>query len=375
MTIKDADRDIKVCHVTSAHPRHDIRIFYKECISLAKNGFDLTLLVNDDMYDEVLEGVKIKSTKFKPQNRVERMIKSRKTIKEKITEINADIYHFHDPELLPIAKWVKKAGKKVIFDFHEDVEQLILFKSWIPPLFRKIASIFYKYYEKSSVKNFDAIVSVTPKFIERLIKINPRTYMITNYPKLSEFNDLKITKRNSICFAGGLSDQWNHLNIIKALEKVENNITYILAGSGNREYFSSLKNLKCWDRVNYFGRIPHTEVRNLYEESFAGMTLLKSQTQVGNEGTLGNTKIFEFMDAGLPIICSNNKIWKEIVETYQCGIAINPESIEEIKTAIEYLYYNPEIAKEMGIRGRKAVEEKYNWALQEKVLIGMYKRL
>ncbi len=33
-----------VVHVTAVHPTHDVRIFGKECRSLAANGFDVTLM-------------------------------------------------------------------------------------------------------------------------------------------------------------------------------------------------------------------------------------------------------------------------------------------------------------------------------------------
>ena len=105
-------KDIKVCHVTSAHSRYDVRIFHKECKSLAKNGFDVTLLVNDSLEDELIDGVSIKSTNFNPRNRFERMIKSQKHIKRKAIEIDAHIYHLHDPELLPLGNKLKRLGRK-----------------------------------------------------------------------------------------------------------------------------------------------------------------------------------------------------------------------------------------------------------------------
>lgn len=374
--IENSTTQKKVCHVTSAHPRYDVRIFHKECKSLANNGFDVTLLVNDNLPNESIDGVKIVSTQMKPKNRYERMVKSKMKIKTLMLEIDADIFHFHDPELLPEAAWIKKKGKKVIFDFHEDVSQQILFKTWIPGKLRKTVSSIYKSYEKNKAKSFDAIVTVTPKFVERLKMINPNTIMVTNYPIITKENNKnnEVPKNKAICFAGGISSQWNHENIINAIKSIEG-VEYILAGSGSQEYIEKLQKLEGWDKVRYLGRISHDEVVKIYNESMIGMTLLSNNTQVGDEGTLGNTKIFEFMEAGLPVICSKNKIWKDIVENNKCGIPIDPENVTEITSAITKIITNPKLASEMGVNGKKAVCNEFNWETQEKVLLDLYKSM
>ena len=105
------------------------------------------------------------------------------------------------------------------------------------------------------------------------------------------------------------------------------------------------------------------------------MTILRHDTQLGEEGTLGNTKLFEYMEAGLPVICSNNKLWKEIINKYNCGIAVNPNNKEEIKDAIVALKDNPDKAKIMGENGRKAIENEYNWLTQEKKILLLYDNL
>lgn len=362
----------KVCHITSVHGRYDVRIFEKECKSLVNHGFNVTLLVNDNMEDELKEGVQIKSTRVNPRNRFERIIVSQRSIRQKAIEINADIYHFHDPELLLLASEFKHKGKKVIFDFHEDVSQQILTKVWIPKSIRKIVSKLYKLYESSKIKKFDALITVTPKFVERFKKINSNTVMITNYPILSQYENINEYRTSkAVCFAGGVSPQWNHENIIKAIDKIEG-ATYLLAGSGSKEYMSILESLDGWKKVEYLGRITHEEVKNIYARSIAGMTILSHDTQVGNEGTLGNTKIFEFMEAGLAVICSNNNIWRSIVDEYKCGITVKPDSIEDIVSAIQYIIDNPNEAKNMGENGRKAVLEKFNWTTQEAVLLELY---
>jgi len=131
---------VKVCHLTSAHSRYDIRIFIKECRSLAINGYDVTLIVNDDKDDEILDGVRIVSTKYKYKNRIDRFIRSRKKLLDKAIEIDASIYQLHDPDLLPIGNKLKSLGKKVIFDSHEDVPQQIKDKEWIPKILRNLIS-------------------------------------------------------------------------------------------------------------------------------------------------------------------------------------------------------------------------------------------
>lgn len=363
----------KVCHVTSAHDRYDIRIFEKECRSLADNSYDVTLLVNDDKEDEVVGSVRIISTRFKPRNRAERFLYSGKILYKKAMEVNADIYHFHDPDLLPLASRLKRNNKKIIFDFHEDVPRQIMDKQWIPRLIRYFVSKLYSRYEKISVKKFDGLISVTPHIVERYVRLNNNTVMITNYPIIDLKEEIIRQPSNAICFAGGIGSQWNHDKILEAINRIEG-IKYILAGSGSQEYMNLLKSLPGWNKVEYKGRIPHAEVKDAYSQSIAGMALNYSN-QAKGEGTLGNTKLFEFMEAKLPVICTNYKLWKTIVEENKCGICVDPNNVNEIVDAVGYILKNPIEAETMGKNGRKAVIDKYNWKTQEDVLVEFYQRL
>lgn len=363
---------ISVCHVTSVHPRYDVRILHKECMSLARHEFAVTLLVNDTLPDEKFEDVEIISTQFKPRNRFDRMFISKKRIRNLMREIDADIYHFHDPELLPEAAWIKHRGKTVIFDFHEDVAQQILFKTWIPKCFRVIISNLYAKYERNMARKFDALISVTPKIVEKLKRIHKKTIMVTNFPIVTEdFSVYRSEKIRALCFAGVIAEDWSHDVIIRAIESIDD-VEYILAGSGPSDYLVQLKTLKGWEKVRFLGKIPHNKVKEIYDEAMVGMALLGFRTQVGDEGTLGNTKLFEFMAAGLPVICSNNRIWSEIIQKHECGISLDPEDIGEISNAITKLIESPSLALEMGANGRYAVKHEYNWKTQEKKLISLY---
>lgn len=363
----------KVCHVTSAHNRYDVRIFHKECKSLAKHGYCVILLVNDDIEDEFIDGVKIESTNFKPKNRYERMVVSQKKIRDKAINIDASIYHFHDPELLPLALFLKRKGKKVIFDFHEDVPRQIKDKPWIPSRIRNTLSYFYEVYEKRSIKNFDAVISVTPQIIGRLMNTNRNTVQITNYPIINKDEKIKRKPKRAICFAGGITDQYRHHNILKAIEEIED-IKYFLAGTGSKEYLGLLKNLSGWNKVDYKGRIPFLDVKEIYSQSAVGVAIHRS-TQLGKTGSLGVIKLFEFMEAQLPVICTNYSIWAEMINKYKCGICVDPDNVDEIRDAIKFILNNPKKAEKMGENGRKAVLEEFNWDLQEVKLINLYGEL
>lgn len=373
MTKENQKKTTKVCHMTSAHNRYDVRIFEKECKSLANNGYDVTLIVNDCYNDEIIDNVKIISTKYKYKNRAERILNAQKFIIKKAISVNADIYHFHDPELLPVGNKLKRIGKKVIFDSHEDVPEQIKDKQWLPILLRNIISELYRIYEKHSVKRYDSIISVTPHIVERFKKINLNSIMITNYPIVSKIVEKKENALNTICFAGGISEQWTHDKIIKAIENIDE-IEYLLAGNGTDEYIKFLKSLPGWNKVNYVGKIPHADVKDLYSKAVAGMALNYS-IQAKGEGTLGNTKIFEYMEAGLPIICTDYKLWQEIIDEYECGICVNPNNVKDIERAILFIIDNKDKAGEMGINGQQAIINEYNWETQKKTLIKCYNYL
>ena len=365
---------MKVCHITSCHPRYDGRIFQKECVSLTKK-YNVYLLVNDDKKDEIKDKVNFVSTKFQPKNRFERFFKSKKNIIKKALEIDADIYHLHDPDLLGIVKKLKQNKKLVVFDSHEDYPALIKEKEWIPRAFRNLISKLYEIREKKILKITDAVIGVSPHIGDRLKLINTNSYMVTNYPILSNLKIKKEDDGKTICFAGGISNQWLHGNIIKAIEDIKN-IKYLLIGNNKSDYFETLKKLDGFNKVEAVGLVSKQDVIKYYGKSTIAIALNDYVSNVNYKmGTLGNTKLFEYMEAGLPVVCTDFVLWKEIVEKNNCGVCVNPNNINEIKDAIEYLIANPKIVKEMGKNGKNLVREYYNWGTQEKILFEAYNKI
>lgn len=360
------NRRTSVCHFTSAHDAYDDRIYLKECISLEKAGYEVFLAVKGKNTAE--EGIQIVGCGM-PRNRFERILLFSRKVYKKALGINADIYHFHDPELLPYALKLKRKGKKVIFDSHEDVPSQILDKDWIPVFLRRIISGLYKMYESHVVKRLDAVVAATPHIAEQFKGRAKIVEVVNNYPKLDDiiFHDKPFAERKKIvCYAGGIGEIRGENVMVEAMMGIDADL--VLAGDREGGPVTDTEDR----RVRYLGKISRKEVNELYGSSRVGMLLYQPAQ---NHYEAQPIKMFEYMAAGLPFVASNFPLWKSIVEQNGCGICVDPQNVEEVREACRKLVSDPEMGQHMGSVGRKAVMEKYNWKNEEQKLFGLYTNL
>ena len=369
---------VKVCHMTDAHGQEDVRIFLKECTSLAQNGYEVYQVSRGTTYDK--NGVHLVGVGEISGNRFTRMTKGARAVYQAAKVLDADIYHFHDPELLPYGLKLKKQGKKVIFDSHEDFSEQILDKRWIPLPLRKLVSFLYRWYAAHVVKQLDAVIVVTPTMIDKFERCARKVAMITNYPNLEDISFSRLEEHLSsaeqkvcrLCFAGGIIPQWSHAVIIRTLEQLPD-VRYTLIGPVKETYLAELATLPAWNQVDYLGKMSHEQAMGILPSCAVGMAILTPNSNTSkNIGTLGNTKLFEEMMAGIPVVCTDFVLWREIIDKYHCGICVTPDNREEIIAAVRYLADHPEEARQMGKRGRRAVEEEYNWKTQEEKLLDLY---
>lgn len=369
---------IKVCHVTSVHSRYDTRVFYKECTSLAKAGFDVTLLVADGQPEEALNGVHILSTATRPHSRLKRILKSSSAIFSKALEINAVIYHLHDPELLPLGVKLKRIGKKVIFDSHENYPAQIKCKYYLPALVRNLAAMAFRCYETFSVRNYDAVITPCTFYggVDIFAGRCQRTQIISNTPLLSEFYNKYRDKMRfpiqplRICHVGGLTYARGITYLIKAAHMV--GVKLMLAGEFSPPgYHEELMMMPEYECVDYRGFLSREALVDFYHEVNIGIATILNVGQY-NTGDNFATKVYEYMSMSLPVIVSKYSYSLKVLEKYKFGISVDPENVDEIADAIKYLINNPQIAKQMGENGRRAVKDKFNWDVEEKKLCSLY---
>ena len=220
---------MKVCHLTSAHTNSDIRIFVKECCSLADAGYETYLVAEGESREE--HGVHVIGVGKPGAGRRNRMTVFSKTVYETAKALRCDVYHFHDPELLPYGLKLKKAGAHVIFDSHEDVPAQILDKQWIPAPLRKVTARIYRSYETRVVKRLDAVVAATPYIAKQFEGRAKRVVVVNNYPRLDDiqFHDTPFEQREPVvCYAGGISEIRGEKVMVEAMKDVKG--TLVLAG-------------------------------------------------------------------------------------------------------------------------------------------------
>ncbi len=365
---------VRVCHITCDHNRYDTRIFQKECKSLYNNGYDVSLIVADGNGDETVAGVKIFDIGSNKVSRIKRLFqffKVRRDILNKAVELDCDIYHFHDPELMAVGLPLSKKGKKVIFDMHEDFPQYIGEKDYLP--LKGLVAYLYGKIEIYCVKRFAGIITTRQCINDRVEKYNKNIQLITNFPILVDSYEREEPEIPTIVFAGAVDDGWRHKLIINAIDRIDN-VKYVLAGLASETYLNELKQLPGWSKVEYLGRISFSKVCELYQHSSIGIAVYNYCKNMGwKEGNLANNKMFEFMNFGLPFICTDYRLWKQIVEEEEnCGICVNPDDIDQLEKAIVLLLQNDELRACMGRNGRKAVVDKYNWSSEELLLLSVY---
>ena len=358
---------IRICHVTSVHDTTDIRIFQKECVSLAKNQVYEVCLVGPGTGTKVEQNVKIIGAGKKPQSRKERMLNYSKKVMCKAIEENADVYHLHDPELILYAKKLKNLGKYVIFDSHELYTDQIMKKTYIPIFMRYMISKVYRFIENRACRYFDAVIfpcKINGKhpFYGRTKKCE----FINNYPMLRELEQ----------FNNGVIEKTEDRGIevlIKACYKAK--VKVILAGEFSPEEFKNeIMNSKEFSIVDYRGKCNRNEVYEIYKETTIGASNI---LHTGQYPTLFNlpTKVYEYMMMSLPFIISDFEYAKDVIDEYKCGIVVRPDNVDEIKDAILYLIQNKDKAMEMGENGRKAIEKEFNWEKESIKLLDLYKSI
>lgn len=365
---------VRIAHLTSAHPRDDVRIFLKMCSSLATAGYETILVVADGKGDDVVNGVSIIDVGA-PRSRLERIFSVPRRILKVARTTGAALFHLHDPELLLLTWELKNIGR-VIFDSHEDAPKQMLSKPYLPQFFLRVLATLLAGFERLCARRLSAIITATPAIRRKFEKLHQCVVDINNYPLESELVGIaeRCEIRKEICYVGAIAEIRGIVELCEALGKITSDVTLNLIGAIdlNSELYQRLCRTSGWSRVTVHGHLDRAAVRRVMARSFAGIVTFHP---VPNHIEAQPNKMFEYMSAGIAVIASDFPLWRAIIDGADCGLLVNPNDPESIAAAIDRLARDRSLSERLGQAGRRAVASRYNWQAEQGRLLEFYQRV
>ena len=371
-----------ICFITRGFNRQDSLIVQRQGKSLVESGYRVSYILCDGLPSETKYGIEMQSINTKLNgmfyklaccNKYVRRLyvnwKYRERMERFLDKFQADVYQINDYELLPLGLYLKKQGKVVTYNLRE-YDPDYRSRRFPTLTLRKLYFKHSERYLRKISRSYDAIFSCMPEMEEYIRGVMPcRNFVsVANFPVVNKYFHLSFEdycKRDNIVSYFGtiykISCQDEFLDAIQQLPQVR----YLLAGRiPTAEMRDRLMRHPAWKQVEFIDGFAREELPGIINRSIIGNVMKDFSLTETPEGSYSIIKIFETMEAAIPVILSRVPLYERMVEKYHCGICVNPRDPEEIKQAIEYLIDNKEVAYLMGQNGRKAVLTEFSWDSQ-----------
>lgn len=362
--------------MSSVHRWDDSRIYYKEALSLSKN-YSVELHAQSDFKHK--QGPNINIYGLPKCNKRYKRILNLIRLFIRAMKSDAQIFHFHDPELIPLALIIKKIKKvKMIYDVHEDYSESILNKYWIKKNIRTFISRKFNDFEKKSSKKFDLNINVIEYIGDKFANYGAKVLIVKNYALLgNEIREHSLFKDEDVkvVYVGGLSEERGIYEVINSLDFIfDRNIKLVLAGKCiNADLkFKIEEKEEQDDRLQYLGNLSPEKVKKLLDSCDIGLVCLHKISQYENSLPI---KMFEYMSSKVPIIATDMTYWVKTFSEYDCMYFIKEVTAKNIAEAIKLLVLDKENSICMGENGYNAYANYLNWETEEKKLLNAYKCL
>lgn len=359
----------RVCHLSSVHPAFDTRIFFKECRSLAEAGYDVSLIAVTES-ETTVDGVHIIPF-IRYRNRLKRILLSPFKMFRMARMQRADIYHFHDPELLITGMLLTLFTRsKVVYDIHEDYSKNFLDKPWIKFKWARVmASKVFYFIEKTVSRVMSGNVVVLPHWVEKY----PKSVLVRNYPVPEKQEKAKDC--TSFVYVGTLGSKRSAVEMCRVFEEVAKrvrNVTFEIIGIFmEKAVEAEVKEIisRC-PSIHYVGYRPFNEARLVLERAGYGFVLYKDIKYKENIPA----KMYEYLASGVIPIFSSFDDFKYEVESEGWGIGINP--VDPVSAAEKIVDIMAHEEKKKVIEERmNFYRSKYSWESEKMELLKLYKSI
>jgi len=357
---------------------------YKEAKSLVKTGYEVTVIVWDrhSIYEpqsivDRISIIRIRNTglmKILPNDLLRNPLWWRRAYKKGLqlyeNGFGFDVIHCHDLDTLQTGVWLKKKLKvKLVYDAHEIFGYMI--ENNVPKIITKYSFRM----EKRLLKYVDYIITVDEPFYDYFKSITDKPVSIVmncNDLVSKEYMQTK-NKIFTISYIGTLSKNRFFPQIIDKIAEMPY-IKFVIAGrKENMEVYKQVeKSASKYSNVIFLGTIPVNRVIPLTIESDCVLCPLDPTVKL-HKFALAN-KQFDAMVCGKPIISTKGTYSGDLTEKLNCGLVVD-YNLDAIKKAVITLKNNPILCEVLGKNGLMAAKEKYNWNIQKRIFLQLYKKI
>lgn len=269
----------------------------------------------------------------------------------KLLFIKADIYISNDTDTLPSNYMASKIrNKKLVFDAHELFPEVPELAN--RPKVKKVWEGIEDFYFPKLKNSYTVCRSIanyyTDKYgIDMQVVRNMPHYRERNKIKKLDFNGQKI-----ILYQGALNVGRGIEWVINAMPLVRNAVLVIIGDGDIRNELEQLVNdKKLSDKVIFMGRIIGDKLYEYTNSADIGLCLLENKG-LSYYYSLPN-RIFDYLQAGVPVLATNFPEIANIVNTYNTGKTIEHYEPEYLSSVINNMLEKPldtshfdELAKE-----------------------------
>ncbi|QKT04806.1 glycosyltransferase [Ectothiorhodospiraceae bacterium 2226] len=368
-------RRLTVVHLSTVHSEHDTRIFEKQCVGLAAEGHSVTLVIQSTQ-DCDRRGVRIRALS-PTKRRVRRMTVNALRALRIALEERADVYHLHDPELLPVGLALRMVGRRVVYDMHENVPKQIRTKHWIPQWMRVPIAAAVSSVERLTL-NHMAVVCAERSYLSDYQWVRRRE-LVLNMPSLEVLETIAELPAEvpTIGYIGGVTKDRGVLTVLQAAIDLRHDglrVNFECVGPVDDDVAADDRFRAAiadgWLRAP--GRLPPQDGWRRIARCHVGVAVLRP---LENYVDSYPTKMFEYMAMGLPVVVSDFALYRQVVDQHDCGLCVDPENVQSVRQALEALLTDAERARALGERGKRAVHEHYSWKGELQKLTDFYRGL
>lgn len=233
--------------------------------------------------------------------------------------------------------------------------------------------------ENKSLSYINDVLVVVPEQIDRLLKEgfeNHNYEIVENSPLFIEGTNLNKTE-NKLIFGhhGFMTADKNVFKFLKALiEVLQDGVDLEFHILGDGEVFEDTKKIidesGFQEKLILYGKWDDKMYQDYLNQISYGV-LPYNINDFTN--TTNFNKFYDFLQAGIPIIASDTKPMRRIIEDQNCGVIIDIDNRDSIKNSIKSL--SKLNYSEMAKNSYKAYKDKHNWQCEEERLLNFVKKV